>query len=412
VGVSFMMGGAAKFPTHMAGILSGVRKNIEIAASTRGPLDPDDSKGEWGDYLSVRRAYPRDKLFAAAGYIMEGPGNGSNRDVTPQFVIFGRATEVANGGVSVPGPATATTAPEPPASPTVATPAAPPAIPAVQPVAALAAGPFTDVNTLAVVNAATASKVLKAAMAAGGTQPQEVQSPLRFVNPELVTKPGVERWSIKTGQDSSVSTVGDLVVAPGKGIVPVTVEEFIRIPRPADMLPVDSEIKKYESKRAAPVESIVWQITGTIIFMKLEADGDYHIVVQGASGDTMVVEIPTPTSPFLGTSPWAANIKAARAAVDQKFGKMLQPQNFTMLDGILVPRDSLSVAPQMMQALPESMTTPEEGKEATVPTFKTALPSTHARITGVGFFDKVHGQTGVATLNGIELHPTLKVEFL
>jgi hypothetical protein len=47
-----------------------------------------------------------------------------------------------------------------------------------------------------------------------------------------------------------------------------------------------------------------------------------------------------------------------------------------------------------------------------VPTFKTAIPSTRARITGVGFFDQVHGQTGVSKLNGIELHPILKVEFL
>jgi len=30
----------------------------------------------------------------------------------------------------------------------------------------------------------------------------------------------------------------------------------------------------------------------------------------------------------------------------------------------------------------------------------------------VGFFDKVHGQTGVSQFNGIELHPVLKIEFL
>jgi hypothetical protein len=29
-----------------------------------------------------------------------------------------------------------------------------------------------------------------------------------------------------------------------------------------------------------------------------------------------------------------------------------------------------------------------------------------ARITGVGFFDRIHGQAGVAP-NGIELHPAL-----
>ena len=32
------------------------------------------------------------------------------------------------------------------------------------------------------------------------------------------------------------------------------------------------------------------------------------------------------------------------------------------------------------------------------------------RITGVGFFDYLHGQRGVAP-NGIELHPVLGVEF-
>jgi hypothetical protein len=30
----------------------------------------------------------------------------------------------------------------------------------------------------------------------------------------------------------------------------------------------------------------------------------------------------------------------------------------------------------------------------------------------VGFFDKVHGQTGVALTNAIELHPVLKIEWL
>jgi hypothetical protein len=47
-----------------------------------------------------------------------------------------------------------------------------------------------------------------------------------------------------------------------------------------------------------------------------------------------------------------------------------------------------------------------------VATFKTKVKPTAVRITGVGFFDKVHGQMGVAQLNGIELHPVLKVEFL
>jgi hypothetical protein len=33
------------------------------------------------------------------------------------------------------------------------------------------------------------------------------------------------------------------------------------------------------------------------------------------------------------------------------------------------------------------------------------------RVTGVGFFDFIHGQTGVAP-NGIEIHPVLGITFL
>jgi hypothetical protein len=99
--------------------------------------------------------------------------------------------------------------------------------------------------------------------------------------------------------------------------------------------------------------------------------------------------------------------------VDQKFGDILKTANFTVLAGTLVPRDSLSMSAQSLPAgLPESLTTPPDGSSTQVPTFQTAIPATPARITGVGFFDRVHGQTGVATFNGIELHPVLKIEFM
>ncbi len=44
------------------------------------------------------------------------------------------------------------------------------------------------------------------------------------------------------------------------------------------------------------------------------------------------------------------------------------------------------------------------------PTFHSA--SIRARITGLGFFDLDHGQTGVAKTNAIELHPVIDIEFL
>ena len=37
-------------------------------------------------------------------------------------------------------------------------------------------------------------------------------------------------------------------------------------------------------------------------------------------------------------------------------------------------------------------------------------PNIPVTVTGVGFFDPIHGQEGVA-LNGVELHPLLSVSF-
>ena len=45
------------------------------------------------------------------------------------------------------------------------------------------------------------------------------------------------------------------------------------------------------------------------------------------------------------------------------------------------------------------------------PLFQTAITPALARITGVGFFDKAHGATGAAP-NVIELHPTVKIEWM
>jgi hypothetical protein len=42
--------------------------------------------------------------------------------------------------------------------------------------------------------------------------------------------------------------------------------------------------------------------------------------------------------------------------------------------------------------------------------FKTQVEPTAAVVTGVGFFDRVHDQMGVAK-NGIELHPILDIKF-
>ena len=130
----------------------------------------------------------------------------------------------------------------------------------------------------------------------------------------------------------------------------------------------------------------------------------------------MVAEVPTATKVFLANSPWLANIKTARKNVDDRLVNKLSPANFAQLEGILVPRESLPETEQMhAMSAPANMltfSTPADGDEIAVATFKTKVKPTAVRITGVGFFDKVHGQMGVSQLNGIELHPVLKVEFL
>jgi hypothetical protein len=88
VGVSYMIGGGTRFPTHVVGMLTGTRRDVTTFTSARGPIDR-----KWGDYLTIRRHYPNQRLFAATGYTLQ---SGSGRsDATPNFSIFGRT-----GGVS------------------------------------------------------------------------------------------------------------------------------------------------------------------------------------------------------------------------------------------------------------------------------------------------------------------------
>lgn len=87
VGASYTIGGGTRFPTHVVGILTGTRRQATTFASTRGPAD-----NKWGDYLTVRRNFPNQKLFCATGYSLQS-GAGSS-DATPNFTVFGRSSDV------------------------------------------------------------------------------------------------------------------------------------------------------------------------------------------------------------------------------------------------------------------------------------------------------------------------------
>jgi hypothetical protein len=159
---------------------------------------------------------------------------------------------------------------------------------------------------------------------------------------------GVERWSIKTLTDPGANQVN---LTPVEG----TIAALAAIPAPVG--PTD---------RVAPVDTTTYRISGTLIFTAKEADGDYHLAIEDAAGKTMIAEIPNPTC--AAGSVVLGQITEARKEFEAKFG---------------VP------------------------SQYPAPALK---PNTPVTLTGVGFFDKLHGQTGVAP-NGIEMHPVLSVQF-
>ncbi|HSP62784.1 MAG TPA: hypothetical protein VLQ90_07375 [Pyrinomonadaceae bacterium] len=159
---------------------------------------------------------------------------------------------------------------------------------------------------------------------------------------------GVERWSVKTGTDPDAGLVN--LSSPN----PTTIANLTGITAPAS-LP--------DNNRVQPTETTIWVINATLVKYVLAYDSDYHMVLTDRAGRTMIAEIPAPGCVGPG-SPFAAGIAHARAQFDAMF----------------------------------TATT----------TFQTA--NVPVQITGVGFFDHLEGQEGLAP-NGIELHPIIDILF-
>src|SRR5215813_15641309 len=171
---------------------------------------------------------------------------------------------------------------------------------------------------------------------------------LLVVPSALFAQCGVERWSVKTGTD------------PDSGLVNLNSSTNTTV---ASMRAFTAPNPIPANNRVSPAEATQWVINATLTQYKLESDSHYHLILQDASGNTMIVEIPSPTCVGAG-SPFLPGIQNARAEFDARF--------------------------------------------TTTTTFQTAnIP---VQIKGVGMFDFLHGQTGVAP-NGIELHPVLDVIF-
>jgi hypothetical protein len=403
IGVSYTIGGAV-FPSHVVGFMTGDRKSVVCGKGDRSPVADSQGHFEWGDYLTARPVFRQRKatrLFAATGYSFLGTQDGDNLDATPRLVIFGRAadvgTDAANGGAGGSGGGAS--------------------VGVVGGAGGIGAGPIKNVNQLPTVSSSVAAQIKLACGVHVGAQ--MAAQPV-VPKPALVTKPGKERWPVKTGQDPDCVEVGKNVLNGqdlGAGVVPATVEELISMPRPAGLEDASTDPPEFQSKRAGQAEVTIWRVEGNITVLNQESDGDYHLVFEGASGATFVAEVPTPTKTFIGDSPWLKNIQEARQAVDDKLIHTLSPKDFVLPPGgkKLVPRNAVSgdlpLPPMASFKMPDSFRTPAEGQELQMPTFQTAVKPTAARITGVGFFDRAHGATGAAP-NVIELHPVLKIEWL
>ncbi|WIV59256.1 putative Ig domain-containing protein [Amycolatopsis nalaikhensis] len=159
---------------------------------------------------------------------------------------------------------------------------------------------------------------------------------------------GVERWSVKTGTDADAAKI------TLQSTTPTTIAALTGLAKPST-LPANNRIQ--------PTETTVYRLQATLTKYKLESDSDYHLVLADGSGHTMIVEVPDPAC-VGSSSALLTSIQKARAEVNAKY----------------TPTGS----------------------------FQTAnVPVT---VTGVGFFDFLHGQTGVAP-NGIELHAVLDIQF-
>jgi hypothetical protein len=119
------------------------------------------------------------------------------------------------------------------------------------------------------------------------------------------------------------------------------------------------------SLRIAPTELTVFSLTAQVVEMKLEEDRDIHLVIAEPSDPTatMITEFPDADQcSGAVASAHVQEMRTARATLVAAFGQP-SPSQFTNVTGT-------------------------------------------ATLTGVGFFDFLHGQTGVAP-NGIELHPVI-----
>jgi len=157
---------------------------------------------------------------------------------------------------------------------------------------------------------------------------------------------GIERWSVKTLKDPAGRA---LTLSPKA----TTIRALRRKTVPGYL----------GLRRGRGVERTTFRVRAKLVEMKLEADSDIHLVIAdpARTGATMIAEFPARSCTAGATAKARTKMSRARAALIAACGA--PSGSFRKLNGT-------------------------------------------ATVTGVGFFDQIHGQTGVAP-NGVELHPVV-----
>lgn len=158
---------------------------------------------------------------------------------------------------------------------------------------------------------------------------------------------GSERWTVKTLTDNGARRVG---FTPK----PATVLDLRALEAP--------EVNRHAPRQ--PGEFTTYKLKVRLRSFKVEDDSDIHLVVADPAdtAKTMIVELPNAGCTLTAGQSARRKMAAARSALVQACGTPGKSR-FTLLTG-------------------------------------------SATVTGVAFFDVIHGQHGVAP-NGIELHPLL-----
>lgn len=161
---------------------------------------------------------------------------------------------------------------------------------------------------------------------------------------------GTERWAVKTSADQDAQRVNFTPEV-------TTVHVLTNLPAPSR-----KELDAHPDTRF-PAELKTYTVTAFLVGYKLESDEDFHVVIADPSTplETMIVEMPSENCVPVSISTASHNL---RGTWQHRFG--------------IATKRFKRVPPQKIKL----------------------------EITGVGLFDFLHGQTGVAP-NGFELHRVL-----